>query len=605
MSKIRIITLVFLLATSSAFSAYSQQSNTSHITTNETTENIFHHTIERGQTVYSIATMYGVSQEDIYRLNPDSKESIKADAVLIIPQRKTASVVTSTTDEVYTYHTIQPKETLYSLTIKHNIQAEKIIEANPGLSVATFNIGKTIRIPVTAIESLPEKEVIITSDDIEYKVQRRETLYNISRRFNISTDELIRKNPELEKGMKAGMIIKVPVHTQEEVLVQQPQEAEVNSLLNAPKEIRHVNMINIALLLPFKAEEPVVSDATARFVEYYEGLLLAVDSLRNTGVSVKLSVFDTGEGTQKTVDVLKKKELKEANLIIGAVQSDQIKLVADFAKKNEIKYVIPFTSRNDDVLSNDAVFQVNTPHSHLYAKAAQVGCDLFAEYNIILLDTAEEGESNKNDKADFIATFKHEMELRNIPFNEHRLVVETFQTDLDSLWLITEKPNVIVPLSGSFEALNKIKAQLRGLSETNPEYRLTLFGYPEWQTYTKDALDDFFALNTYIYSNFYADNMSNEIHDFYVKYKTWYSKSLINSFPKYGILGFDTGMFFIGAMNKYGANFENNLKNINHSGLQTSFDFNRVNNWGGFINTQLFIVHYNKDFTITRKEVNL
>jgi hypothetical protein len=37
--------------------------------------------------------------------------------------------------------------------------------------------------------------------------------------------------------------------------------------------------------------------------------------------------------------------------------------------------------------------------------------------------------------------------------------------------------------------------------------------------------------------------------------------------------------------------------------LQTGFDFNRVNNWGGFINTNIFIVHYQKDFKITRKAV--
>ncbi|MFQ6929374.1 MAG: hypothetical protein ACLRS8_18785 [Parabacteroides merdae] len=70
-----------------------------------------------------------------------------------------------------------------------------------------------------------------------------------------------------------------------------------------------------------------------------------------------------------------------------------------------------------------------------------------------------------------------------------------------------------------------------------------MFGYPEWQTYTRDCLEDFYALNTYIYSNFYADNLSKEVADFYTKYKNWYSKNLINIFPKYGILGFDTGMF--------------------------------------------------------------
>ena len=105
--------------------------------------------------------------------------------------------------------------------------------------------------------------------------------------------------------------------------------------------------------------------------------------------------------------------LKETNLIIGAVQNDQIKLVANFAQKNKIKYVIPFTSKNDDVLSNAYVYQVNTPHSYLYANASQAGCDLFAEDNIILLNIKDEDE-----KADFIKAFKAEMRQRNIRYNE-------------------------------------------------------------------------------------------------------------------------------------------------------------------------------------------
>ena len=54
-------------------------------------------------------------------------------------------------------------------------------------------------------------------------------------------------------------------------------------------------------------------------------------------------------------------------------------------------------------------------------------------------------------------------------------------------------------------------------------------------------------------------------------------------------------------MKKYGVNFEEELDNIRYPSIQTGFDFHRVNNWGGFINTQIFIVHYNRDFTVTRE----
>lgn len=584
-------------------SIFSQNNPSKIVINNGQNGDIFYHTIERGQTVYAIATMYGVTVEDIYRLNPESRESIKAGATLKIPQHDIVSGQSTQMEKNYLFHTIQPRETLYSLSLRYNVPAEAIIKANPGLSVSTFTIGKNIRIPATQIEELPTTEIQTVTKEIEYTIQKKETMYRICRKFNISSYELIKLNPQLKGGVKAGMVIKIPVRTEETVTSQPsaaPVEREVNALLSTPKQIQHVNTVRVALLLPFMTNETQLSATTARFIEYYEGLLLAIDSLRNTGSSIDLSVYDIGNGTKKIKEILKEDALKESNLIIGALQNDQIGLVADFAQKHHIKYVIPFTSKNDDVLSNAYVYQVNTPHSYLYAKASQAGCDLFADDNIIFIDIKD-----KDEKSEFIKTFKTELKQRNTSFTELVYQEGSFAADIESR-LKTDKRNVIIPTSSSLNALNNIKTPLRILAETKPEYSLTLFGYPEWQTYTRDCrncLDDFYALNTYIYSHFYADNLSKEVNDFYIKYKNWYSKNLVNTFPKYSILGFDTGMFFIGAIQKYGANFENNLDKIRYKSIQTGFDFHRVNNWGGFINTNIFIVHYQNDFNVSRSEV--
>ena len=601
MNKISIYALTFFLSLSSV-TVYSQKNNKQVIFTNEQGSDIFYHTIERGQTVYAIATMYGVSVEDIYRLNPESKEGIKAGSTLRIPQKDSAIAPSGKADN-YTYHTIQPKETLYSLSIKYSVPATDIIAANPGLSTSTFTIGKNIRIPPTRLETLPTTEKKTVQKEMEYTIQKKETMYRICRKFDISSVELLRLNPELKNGVKAGMVIKIPVASEEVITqnIRQPEEREVNALLSTPKDIKKVNRIQVALLLPFMTNETTQSSATSRFVEYYEGLLLAVDSLRNMGTSIELSVYDTGNGTKKVKEILKEDALSNANLIIGAVQNAQIGLIADFAQKHNIKYVSPFTSKNDDVLSNANVYQVNTPHSYLYSKAAQAGCDLFSDYNIILVNIKD-----KEEKPEFIKAFKTEMQQRDIPFKEVTYKGDTFATDIEAA-MVRDKRNVVLPTSASLDAVNKIKAPLRMLSELKEEekepYMVNLFGYPEWQTYTRECLEDFYALNTYIYSNFYADNLSPEVHSFYSDYKNWYSKNLINTFPKYGILGFDTGMYFLGAINKYGSNFENNLDKIHYKSIQTGFDFHRVNNWGGFINTNLFIVHYKNDYTVTRGEV--
>ncbi len=597
MNRLKTVILSCVLSVAS-LTAFGQDSKT------------FQHTIEQGETVYAIATMYGVTTEAIYKLNPGSKEGIKAGEVLLIPQKKASTKGNNA--ETYTFHTIEAKETLYAVSMKYKVPAQYILQANPGLSVKTFQKGRTIRIPsnesiqamdqTAQTESKPQAEEA-TVQEITYTIQKKETMYSLCRKFKVSSYELIKLNPQLKSGVKAGVEIKVPVKddavasktenkASTESFIQ--SESEVNALLSAPKSTRALNQLKVALLLPFNPSKKTA--ASSRFIEYYEGMLLAVDSLQNQGLSLDLSVYDTGEGTSRIREILTGETLPNADLIIGAVQNDQIKMIADFAKEHHIKYVIPFTSKNDDVLSNNFVFQVNTPHSYLYSKAAERGRKLFANDHIIFVNIHD-----KEEKKPFIKAFQEELKDHQVPFKEIEYNGETFAQDLDSLYMVDQVRNVIIPTSSSLEALQKIKTPLRMLAETKTDYSISLFGYPEWQTYVREALDDFYALDTYIYTNFYADNLSKPMQDFYNKFKTWYSKDLINTYPKYGILGFDTGMFFFGAMKKYGVNFEEELDNIHYPSIQTGFDFHRVNNWGGFINTQIFIVHYNKDFTVTRE----
>jgi LysM repeat protein len=554
----------------------------------------FYHTVERGQTVYSIALMYDVSEEDIYRLNPSSRMYVKAGEKLKIPQQEVAALPEERKDEMYVYHTIQQGETLYGVSKRYRIPAEDISDANPGLTFHSFVAGKTIRIPVAKIRSEPTTVTRTVVRKVEYTIKKRETLYGICRQFNITSDQLLRYNPELKAGMKAGMLIVIPVETEESVTVAPEQEEfDLDAVITSRNEIRKTNVARIALLLPFQVSN---SQHAGRFLEYYEGFLLAVDSMRSSGMSVVLSVHDIGDTNQKLRTTLEDEALKKSNLLIGGVTNEQIELIGEFALRNGIKYVVPSYSKCDRLTSGNAsIFQVNTPYQYLFSYATARACTLFSDCNIILLNTHD-----KDEKTLFINTLKADMRERNIAFRELSFNAASFANDLDAM-LVTTRPNIIVPVSSSIDALRKIKAPLRTLAGGNPEYRLTLFGYPEWQMYT-DFLEDFFMLNTHIYTSFYANNLSREVQRFNAKYSYWYKKIMASNYPRYAMLGFDTGVFFISAIHKYGVNFEGNIQHLSYPSIQTGFRFERVNNWGGFINTNLYIVRFNRDFTITRAE---
>ncbi|MDR2472559.1 MAG: LysM peptidoglycan-binding domain-containing protein, partial [Tannerella sp.] len=280
---------------------------------------VFYHTVERGQTVFAIAKMYDVKVEDIYRLNIGSEDGIRVGNQLRIPQKRGA---TATTSEGYIYHTIQARETLYGVSKKYNVNGKDIIDANPGLTHETFAIGKIIRIP-SNVKPEPVNEVVENTQgakEVYYTVPSRETIYNICQRFKTSEKELLKLNPELSGGLRKGMILRIPLRINESDIPKPEGLApgEVNAMLNSHSS-KPLNASKIALLLPFNADNAERSDLSNRMVEYYEGMLLAVDSFRNQGYATELFLYDIGENTDKVLQLLRDKNdvFKSVNLIIG------------------------------------------------------------------------------------------------------------------------------------------------------------------------------------------------------------------------------------------------------------------------------------------------
>lgn len=118
-----------------------------------------------------------------------------------------------------------------------------------------------------------------------------------------------------------------------------------NELFRKSKETpQEISTIKAALLLPFQEDK--------RMVEYYEGFLMAVDSLKRTGTSIDLYVYDCGKDVSTLNSILAKNEMKSMNVIFGPMHQQQIKPLSTFAKKNDIRLVIPFSSKGEEVFNN-------------------------------------------------------------------------------------------------------------------------------------------------------------------------------------------------------------------------------------------------------------
>ena len=308
-------------------------------------QSYFLHTIEKGQSLYSIASMYGVSQSDIIKLNPGSDEKIFIGRTLRIP-RSAANI------QKETYHTIETGETLYRLTVKYNVSAKAICDANPGLSAENFRIGQVIRIPSTTetqtmVPAETQSSTVVANNNIlgpvesrcrdMHKVKRKETVFSISREYGISEAELIAANPELkgENKIKKGTFLCIPypkAQTEQNIQSQAiPTDSEL--FRENRKKTERFSTIKAAVILPFL--DGVSKSESSRMVEYYEGLLMAVDSLKRTGTSIDLYTYNSGPESASLNSILGKSEMKDMDIIFGPLYQQHIKPLAEFAKKQE------------------------------------------------------------------------------------------------------------------------------------------------------------------------------------------------------------------------------------------------------------------------------
>lgn len=588
MKKINRIICSLLLAGACSFVA--AQENQSY----------FLHTIEKGQSLYSIASMYGVSQSDIIKLNPGSDEKIFVGRALRIPRGNANA-------QKETFHTIESGETLYRLTAKYNVSAKAICDANPGLSAENFRIGQVIRIPSSTEASdtaTPVNNTVAPKTNIPgpvesrcremHRVKRKETVFSISREYNITEADLIAANPELKgkNDIKKGDLLCIPFPTAQ---VQQPTKSQViptdSELFSENKKAaKRFNTIKAAIILPML---DVSKGESARMVEYYEGFLMAVDSLKRTGTSIDLYTYNSGPESASLNAILGNSELKNMDIIFGPLYQEHIDPLADFAKKNDIRLVIPFTSKDNTVFRNPAVYQINTPQSYLYSEVYDHFVRQFPNANVIFIEASQ----GTKEKAEFIKGLKDELRNRAIPMKSLK---EDATVEALKAALRPDRENIFIPTSGSNLTLIKVLPQLTLLVRDQPDSRIHLFGYPEWQTYTNDHLEAFFELDTYFYSSFYTNNLLPAAINFTKNYRRWYGKEMDERYPKYGMLGFDTGFFFLKGLSRYGSDFEKNMPSLNLVPIQTGFKFQRVNNWGGFINKKVFFVRFTKNYELIK-----
>lgn len=549
----------------------------------------FKHTVVKGETVYSISKMYHTTVDQIIRLNPSAANGIAIGSVLTIPQRR---VISSEKEENYRYHTILPKETLYSVAKTYRLKPEDVIRANVGLSVESFQIGKTIRIPFFESYEVVKPFEKQTANII-HTVERGETLYGIARKYGVEVSTLEQMNPMLSGGLKPNMELIVAVARSKVENLDPGEENQANRLLTKQSPSQRVDVMKVGLLLPFLDQ---TSRGHLRLQEYYEGFLLAVNELKERGADLELYVFEIGKGndTGKLESLLGTLEMQSLNLIIGGVNDAQIKVLSDFSRSKNIKYVVPFSQGNDEVLNNGFMLQVNPMSSLIFTKTVSYFTQKFRNANIIFV------EGGNNPQKEFVTLLQSSLRQQNIPY--HTVDdVESLATSSAPL-LRQGKENLILPVSSDAATLRQITSELKKVHEANPGIVTHLFGHPDWQTYG-DLEAELTQFGAYFYTPFFVDKQSYQAKRFTDEFRRWYGREPMETFPSYGMWGYDTALYFLTALQRNGLNFEQKINDVSVATIQFPYYFERLNNWGGLINGALYMVYYDQNGSISKTEL--
>lgn len=413
-----------------------------------------------------------------------------------------------------------------------------------------------------------------------HKVKKKETIFGIARQYGLSVQELVNANPEMNTPgyeLKKDSYIVIPSKGTQETKPQ-PVEQPV-SVNRQTTTVKTDGTIRLGVMLPLHD----VNGDGRRMVEYYRGILMACDSLKKIGISVDVHAWNTPDD-EDIAPVLQDKAAQQCDLIIGPLYSKQMAQLSQFVTRHDIRLVIPFSINAPELLTNRNIFQIYQSTNNFNESVIEQFLQKFSGYRPVLIDCND----STSTKGLFTSALRRQLEVRGISYGITNLKSseETFAKAFSKT-----QPNVVILNTGRSPELNVAIAKLNGLTATQPELRITMFGYTDWLMYTQYQLDNFYKYDVYIPSAYHYNPLTSKTQRVQQKYRWNFHQDMMNALPRFAITGFDHAMFFLQGFHRYGKDFTGAPGLLGYQPVQTPLKFERIGN-GGLRNRSLLFVHY-------------
>lgn len=616
------------------------------------------HKVQVGETIEGIAKTYMVTPYDIYALNPDAKTDLEPNMVIVIPRSRIAKTPTEVEEQQlsgFKDHKVKRKETLYSISKKYNVSVDDIKKHNKWLYSQNLRKGDKIQIPefktvkvtnllentiktyrvqakegkwriaykygisVAELERLnprmgdtlkvdqeinvpniADNEVRSVDDNFGYyTVLPKEGYYRLKLKLGMSQDELEAMNPELlEGGLKAGMILKVPKD------VGGSSDFESVEFTNLKARLTNLEGKNLAIMLPFRlnrvdldsleeARDLISKDRYMSIsLDFYSGVLTALDSAKKLGISTKLDVFDTKARASEVSRIISENEFRNYDAVIGPFIADGFDRVANRLKGANTPVIAAVTAPKN-LYSN--VFQTIPSDEYLRKLMINyVKSDSLPENIFIIADSKHRAVSNAIKKelpmAKQIFSRKDEdgNEANYILKDDVELQIPEGRT---IVFLETENEGFVSNVTSILSALNGIsiiESEDEEEEEETIEREIILMTTNKNRAFEGINISNLDLSNLSFHYPSANRNINEEKHDSFIKaYKREY-----NAIPnKYAVRGYDLTMDLLLRLASNEDLYKASDNSIETEYVENKFRYSKKL-FGGFYNESAYIVKY-------------
>jgi LysM repeat protein/ABC-type branched-subunit amino acid transport system substrate-binding protein len=490
-------------------------------------QQFYQYVLPEGQSLTQLQTLFKCDADLLLALNPGLERGLVAGQTIVVPVLRGQIV-----------HKVTPQQTLFAVSRLYEVPIDSLYSWNPsarsGLKVGQQLVLKNRVLPfqvnganptpvVTSLDTFAHK---LTDSIIKHTVLEKENLYAISKRYMVPVDSLMALNKLTSSRVSPGQQILVPIQKVKTTpvpvqAVPAPAPKATNSTFRFP--VAPKAHYNIAVFLPFALDSAASQNrfVAAAALDYYMGMKMALDSLKNLGFSADIRVFDDNALSPSLEAVLRSSDMNGIDLIFSPLQEKQAKIVASYAKEKGIPVVFP-VQMSAALVQMASNFIAYTPSDaalvenlalHLHQK--------YQGYTVVLI--------NSPVAADQLLEQKFKTAFASVPTTQSKLKLQ------DASWTTYQKyksvggPQLLVSFSSE-------RAKVVGLLKAAAsDSTLLIAGQKEWLDYKEldvpQVRDQAFLVALPSYFNYHEP----QIIPFHKAYRKRYNADL----TKMACLGYD------------------------------------------------------------------